>query len=84
VVPVTVAGAALTAVPTDGALLITVTKLKPVTVPLVAMTVPLAEMFGAVNRPLVGSIVPTELDHVIGAVIVAPNWSVIVAVNCWV
>ena len=62
VVPVTVLGVALAAVPTVGAWLVTLNVAVPLTVPLLAVTVPLP-VVGAVNRPLV-LIVPAVVAQV--------------------
>jgi hypothetical protein len=87
VVPVTGLGAALAAAATVGAWLVTVTVLVPLNVPLLAVTVPLAELLGVVSRPLalIVPIAAVALQVNVGCVAIAPpNWSVAVAVNCCV
>ena len=69
-----------------GGTALTVTSVEPETAPLVALTV-VVPAASAVNIPVVGFIVPAavlELDHVTVAVMGAPYWSRVVAVNCWV
>jgi len=62
---------------------VTVTDALALAVPLLAVTVPEAAVFGAVSRPAV-LIVPTLVVQVkVGCEVNAlPNWSLAVAVNC--
>jgi hypothetical protein len=74
---------ALAAVATVGAWLVTVTVLVPMTPLLVAVTEPVAELFDAVNSPVL-PIVPTPSvsDQVTVGVKFTPNCSTAEAVNC--
>ena len=65
--------------------MLTVTVVLPVTLPLVAVTEPVADVSDAVNRPLVLMVpTPPVCDQVnVGSVTKAAlNWSVAVAENC--
>src|SRR5208337_429468 len=82
--PVTGLGVALAGVATVGAGF-TVTEALAENAPLAAVTVPLAEVLGAVSRPP-AEMVPTVVVQVkLGWVAsTLPNWSLAVAANCWV
>ena len=85
--PVTGLGVAEAADATVGAVLATVTVALPLTAPLVAVTVPVALVAGAVNSPLelmeppVTVLAQVKPGWVVRAL---PNWSLATAANCCV